>query len=606
VEFGPFLLDPKARVLLRGRDPVPLTPKAFDTLVALVESRDRLAGKVELMQHLWPDAAVEESNLTQQIFTLRKALGDSDGQAYIRTVPKHGYRFVAEVREAAGEPDATPGSRASPRRTRALALAAAVVVVLAGVALWLTLDRPVSAGTLAIMPLVNGAGADFEYLADGLTEGLIRDLGTLPGLRILGPGTAFRYKGDTIAPREAGRRLNADVVLAGEVAPRGDQVDVHAVLIEVAGGRTVWEERYTVDVGGLPGLQADIRDEVARRLARAQERPAPRPARTVDAETLRLCLRGRYFWNKRTADGLRQAIEHYRMALRRDPANAEAWSGVADAYSVLPEYSDTTEEEAYPAARHAAAQALAIDPDLAQAHASLGFVLFWWDRHPARAEQEFRRALELNPGYATAHHWFGNVLLSMGRADEAVAELEMAHRLEPLSIIIGTETAAGLYHARRFPEAEELLRRTLELEPGFADTHYWLARTLIARGDGEGALEELDRAQALSQEPSELQGERGVALLRAGRSDDARRALARLQELDRARRPAAHGLALLHAALGEKEAALRALARSAAQRASDLAFMGSDPLLDPLREEPAFRALEARLRRPRTVESAPP
>jgi DNA-binding winged helix-turn-helix (wHTH) protein/tetratricopeptide (TPR) repeat protein/TolB-like protein len=606
VEFGPFRLDPEARMLWRGDAPVPLTPKAFDTLVALVEARDRLAGKAELMQRLWPDAVVEESNLTQQIFTLRKALGDdSEGQTYIRTVPRHGYRFVAAVREVPGDPalEGVPPPSRRIRRGHALALTAVITVLGVGLALWLSGGREVAAGTLAVVPMVNGSGAaDFEYLADGLTEGLIRDLGSLPRLRILGPSTAFRYKDGSTPPREVGRLLKADVVLTGEVVPRGRQVDVHAVLIEVATGRTVWEKRYAVDVGGLPELQGRIRDEVARRLSRDPGAPSARRARIVDDETYRLCLRGRFFWNKRTAEGLRHAVEQFRMALRRDPRHAEAWSGLADVYSVLPEYSDTTEDEAYPAARHAATQAIAIDPDLAEAHASLGFVLYWWDRDPVRSEQEFRRALELSPGYATAHHWYGNVLLSLDRVDEALAELEMAHRADPLSLIIGTERAAALYHARRFAEAEDLLRRTIELDPAFHDAHYWLARALLARGDRSSALEELRRTQELYAEPSELLGERGVALVGGGRLAEARSALARLQALDRDRRPVAHGLALLHAALGEKEEALRALERAASQRATDLAFLGTDPLFDSLRGEPAFAALGERLRRPREAE----
>ena len=387
-------------------------------------------------------------------------------------------------------------------------------------------------------------------------------------------------------------------MLTGEVMPRDHQADVHAVLIEVASGRTLWDHRYLVDLNALPRLQGTIRDEVARRLALAPALPVSRPTHVVDEESYLLCLRGRFFWSKRTEEGLRQAIEHFRAAVRRDPRHAEAWSGLADAYGVLPEYTETTEDEAYPAARHAATQALEIDPDLAQAHASLAFVLFWWDRDPVLAEHEFRRALELRPGYATAHHWYGNLLLSLDRVDEALAELETAHRADPLSLIIGTERSAALYHARRFAEAEALLRRTIELDPQFSEARYWLARTLIERGDTDGALEELRRTLQVYHEPSEFLGERGVALARGGRLAEARATLARLQAIDR-ERPAAHGLALLQAALGAKDDALRELDRAATQRASDLAFISTDPLLDSLRGEPAFAALRERLRRPR-------
>ena len=206
LEFGPFRLEPEARLLRRADVPVPLTPKAFDTLVALIEARDRVAGKAELMQRLWPDAVVEEANLTQQIFTLRKALGDdAEGQSYIRTVPRHGYRFVATVTEVSSPPAAEPAPIESPprrgHRGRALVAFAVVLAVGIAVALWPDRRAEVAASTLAVVPMVNGSGvADLEYLADGLTDGLIRDLGALPGLRILGPRTAFRYKGSTTSP----------------------------------------------------------------------------------------------------------------------------------------------------------------------------------------------------------------------------------------------------------------------------------------------------------------------------------------------------------------------------------------------------------------------
>jgi Tfp pilus assembly protein PilF len=423
----------------------------------------------------------------------------------------------------------------------------------------------------------------------------------LAGVRVLGPRTAFRYQGSSLTPREIGRLLQADVVLSGGVMPRDHQVEVHVILVDVAGGRTIWDRRDLVDVNALPQLQGTIRDEVARRVSRAQGSPAATPTHVVDEEAYRLCLRGRFFWNKRTEEGLRQAIVHFRRALQRDERYAEAWSGLADAYGILPEYTEMTEDEAYPMSRHAARKALEFDPDLAQAHASLAFVLFWWDHDAERAEQEFRRALAQNPGYATGHHWYGNVLLSLDRVDEALAELETAHRADPLSLIIGTERSAALYHARRFVEAEDLLRRTIDLDPRFPEARYWLARTRIERGDTAGALEELRLAQEVYQQPSEFLGERGVALVRGGRLAEARQFLARLQEKDRDL-PVAHGLALLQAALGAKDEALRELDRAASQRASDLAFMGTDPLLDSLRGEPAFIALRERLRRPRPPE----
>jgi DNA-binding winged helix-turn-helix (wHTH) protein/TolB-like protein/Tfp pilus assembly protein PilF len=604
LEFGPFRIDPERRTLLRGDSPVPLTPKAFDALVILVESPGRVLDKAELMRRLWPDAAVEESNLTQQIFTLRKAMGDGseEAKAYIRTVPRRGYEFMAEVRRVEPAPPAAPTARRTAPRPprwrwwRAAGVAAALVVLGAGASRFS--GERLEASTLAVLPIENDPGAaDSEYLADGLTEGLIRELGSVPALRVLGRATAFSYKGRATSPREAGRALAVDAVLTGRVAPKGNGVEVHAVLVRVADGRTLWNERYAVDVARLPDLQRAIREQVARRLARVDASPA-RARRPVDEEAYRLHLQGRFFWNKRTREGLQRSLAFFRQALRRDPDYAEAWSGLADAYNVLPEYSETTEAEAYPAAQHAAQRALSLDPALAEAHASLAFVSFWWGRDASRSLAEFEEALRLNPGYATAHHWYGNVLLSLDRVDEAVAHLEEAHKADPLSLIVGAERGSVLYHARRFDEAAEVLARTLEMDGRFTEARFWMARTRLAQGDHAGALEEARLARELYGRPGAMLAEMGVALARSGRSAEAREHLAELERLDRTV-PVAYALSILYAGLGDTDRALRALDRAAVQRATDLSFLGSDPLFDPLRADPRFAALRARLREPR-------
>lgn len=609
LEFGPFHLDPDRRLLLRAGLPVPLTPKALDTLIILTASPRRVLEKRELMARLWPDTVVEEANLAQQIFTLRKALGDGgDDGAYIRTVPRRGYEFVADLRsveppstEHGSRPAATsllkaPGARG--RWARIAGVAAALALI--GGAAWRYGGEGLQTSTLAVLPLQNDPSApDAEYLADGITEGLIRELGSVPALRVLGRATAFAYKGTAASPREAGRALAADAVLTGRVSPQGHDVEVHAVLVRVADGRTLLDERYAVDVARLPDLQRTIREEVARRLARPSS-GAPRVHRPVDEESYRLCLQGRFFWNKRTREGLQRSLDFYRQALRRDADYAEAWSGLADAYNVLPEYSETTEAEAYPAAEHAARKALALDPELAEAHASLAFVAFWWARDTDRSLAEFEEALRLNPGYATAHHWYGNVLLSLDRVDEAVAQLEEAHRADPLSLIIGAERGSVLYHARRFDEAAEVLAHTLEMDGRFREARFWLARTRVAQGNTAAALEECRLARELYGRPDALRAEMGVALARAGRTAEAREQLAELEKLAEAR-PVAYPLSILLAGLGETDRALTALERAAEQRASDLSFLGTDPLFDSLRAEPRFAALRVRLREPRAA-----
>jgi TolB-like protein/tetratricopeptide (TPR) repeat protein len=482
------------------------------------------------------------------------------------------------------------------------AAAVAAVAIVAGAVVSLSPAAPAAVRTLAVLPLANATGgAESDYLADGLTEGLIEELSTMAGVRVMGRDTSFRYKDTGVEPREAGRALRADAVLSGSVASRGSAVEVAAELVSVADGSRVWQKRYSAEPTTLASLPQRIRSDVARRLG-VPETPARRQ-HAVDEEIYRLCLRGRYFWNKRTPEGLERSIELYREAIRRDQLYADAWRGLADAYNILAEYTETSEAEAFPAARHAASRALALDPDRAGAHASLGFVLFWWDRDAAGAEAEFRRALELNPNHATAHHWYGNVLLSLDRIEEALDHLQAAHRSDPLALIIGAELGAALYHARRHDEAVERLRSTIELDPGFAEAHYWLTRTLLAKGDLAGALAEAELARKLYVRPNAMLAEMGLAHARGARPERARECLELLEE-QRGERPVSYALSILYAGLGETAEALEALERAAHERSTDLSFMSTDPVFDPLRGEPRFREIQSRLRRPRSVAGA--
>lgn len=603
--FGPFRLETEGRRLLRGEHPVQLTPKAFDTLVLLVTHRDRAMKKAELMAALWHDRSVDEGTLTQNVFTLRKALGDdSEPHRYIATVPRHGYRFVGEARDAAFEPVTAVARPRSERRGSWISPAAAVALAVVALATSAPREGP-SRVSLAVLPFASESGPEGDYVADGLTEGLINRVAQEPGLRVLARTTAFRYRGGVNDAQRAGRELGVGHVLSGSIRTRGGRAEVESSLVDVATSTPVWHRRFSVGFEELLDIEDAIARDVARRLVSGVAAPEPRsrPVHRVDAETYRLCLEARFFWNKRTPEGLRKSVELYRAAIARDPSHAQAHSGLADAYNVMPEYGDVPESRAYPAASAAARRALALDETLAEAHTSLAFVRFWWDRDWPASERAFRRALELNPGYATAHHWYGNVLLAMGRTEEGLARLREAQEADPLSLIIGTELGAALYLARRSEDSVAQLRHTLELDPAFAMAHFWLGRALWHRNDTEGALAEFRRARELVGTPMSMRAELGFVFARTRRAEAAREQLTELKRREE-QDATAYSQAIVYAGLGEADPAFAALDRAYAIRTSDLAFVGTDPVFEGLRADPRFSALLERLRRPRDQPSA--
>jgi DNA-binding winged helix-turn-helix (wHTH) protein/TolB-like protein/Tfp pilus assembly protein PilF len=593
-EFGPFRLDLRSRELRNDGRPRPLTPKAFETLLLLVEARGRALSKGELMAALWPGAHVEEATLAQHVFILRRALGDdAESPRYIATVPRHGYRFVADVVVRPATADAPDPSRRRPRvAVSLLALAGALLAAASAV------RSPGGPGAvLLVLPFASGGGEE-QYVAEGLTEGLIDQASRVVGLRVLARHTAFRHRDSVREPRSIARDLRADLVLGGRARLEGARVTVEAQLTEVATGAALWTGRFARPVAELPELQRALARDALSRVPALAAPPPGRAARVPDAETYTLYLKARFFWNKRTAADLTRSIGLFRQALARDPLFAPALAGLADAYNVLPEYSPFPEAAAYPAAREAALGALALDDSLAEAHGSLAFVLFWWDHDWPGARREFERSLSLNPGYGTAHHWYGNALLAMDRLDEGVAQLQEAHAADPLSQAIGAELGAALYLARRYDEAVAQLRRTLELDDRFAMAHFWLGRALLMRGQPDEAVGEYQRARELVGTPVSMLAELGYAAAVSGRSAEAR---ARIDELAtrRGAHPVAYSLAIVHAGLGERDAALAALERAAEERSSDLAFIGSDPVFDGIRADARFAALRARLRGPR-------
>jgi DNA-binding winged helix-turn-helix (wHTH) protein/Tfp pilus assembly protein PilF len=570
--FGPFRLDASKWVLQREGQAVPLTPRVFDTLLALVENRGRVVEKDELMRRVWPDVVVEEANLTQNVFTLRKALGEgSQEQRYIATVPRRGYQFVAEVRESVEGLPGAPARGGNSRRS------------------------------LAVLPFTTLGGEDVDdYLGLGMADALITRLGNIRQI-VVRPTSAVRpYVGQTPDPVSAGRSLGVDTVLEGSIRQTGDRIRVTVQLVSVEAAAPIWgqcfDERRT-DIFA-------VEDSISTRLAAAlvasltgEEKQRLRKRYTDDQEAYEAYLRGRYHWNARTEDGLRKALEQFERAIARDPEYALAHAGLADCYTLLSSagYSLLPPREALGRARPAARKALDIDPKLAEAHVSLALVKFRLDWDWAGAETEFQRAIELNPGYASAHHYYGLFLSAMGRADEAIEMLEVAQLLDPLSLIISTALGRAFHFARRYERALEQHLKTLELEPDFPEARFNLALIYIQRSMFSEALAELERAMARAgRRPVVLEFLGHIHAL-AGDTTQARRMLAELDVLVAEGRIDTLHLVYPCIALGEKDRAFEILEKAYEERSSQLVYLKVEPSFDSLRDDARFDGLLQRM-----------
>jgi TolB-like protein/Tfp pilus assembly protein PilF len=561
-EFGPFRIDPAARLLLREGTPVPLTPKVFETLLALVQSNGHALAKDRLMRKVWPDSYVEEANLTQNVFTLRKVLGKSrDGRDYIETVPRLGYRFAATVSEVQSE------------------------------------GPNMSIHSLAVLPLTNTSGdPNLEYLSDGLTESIINSLSQLPQLRVMARSTVFRYKSQKIDAEKIGRDLSVRGVLTGRVLQLGERLIIRTELVDTADGSQVWGEQYNCKPSDLLALQEEISSEISEKLrirltGAEKERVAKR--HTDDTEAYQLYLKGCYFLNKYTKEDGEKGFDYFQRAIAIDPSYSLAYVGLADYYyRVSTTYMPP--REALPKARAAAMKALELDDTLAEAHTSLAYTMMLYDWDWAGAEAEFKRAIVLKPGYAPAHRWYGIYLLFVGRFDESLAEMERAHELDPLSLQVNVSLAAPFYFARRYEQAIEQFHRTLEMDQSFWPAHYLLGWVYEERGEFSKAIEEFQRAKKLDDTPMISAG-LGYAYAVTGKLSAAQKILDELKGLSKKRYVSPYFIAIVHAGCGEKDEAFEWLEKAFEDRSEMLAWLKVAPELDRLRPDPRFASLMRRV-----------
>jgi TolB-like protein/Tfp pilus assembly protein PilF len=488
-------------------------------------------------------------------------------------------------------------SRSKRRAPWVLTVGAIVVIALAASAyLYLSRGRnTASKNSIAVLPLVNASNdPNTEYLSDGISEALINSLTELQQLRVIARSTAFRYKGD-VDPRQVGRELNVQTVLMGRVRQLGDTLNIQVDLVDATTGEQLWGTEYERRVSDVLSIKQTIAREVTDKLrlklsGEDQQRLVRRD--TTNSEAYQFYLRGRFYWNKRTAEGMKKAIEQFQQAIEKDPSYALAYSGLADAYSVLPGYSATPASEVVEKAREAASRAIELDPNLAEAHASLAGIMMNLNSDPALAEKELQRAIALNPNYPTAHHWYGLLLGSLGRFDEAKREILRAQKLDPLSLIINRTVGTILFWAREYDQAMVAAQKTLEIDPNFPPAHEDLAVIYGMKGRYEEAIAEMNKAIALNGRLPHYVAALGCIDASSGHKGEAQKMLNELLAREKTEYVSSADIAAVYVALGDKEKAFARLEEAIRNvTVSTNVNLKVGPAWDPLRSDPRFAEL---------------
>ena len=506
--------------------------------------------------------------------------------------------------------DVTPqGIRTTPkaalgthRRSNLIMLVAAGVTISA-VAGFFLLPR-VSAHkvdkSIAVLPFENASNdPNTEYLSEGISEALINSLSELQQLRVIARPTAFRYKAKDVDPRQVGRELGVAAVLTGKVRQMQDALNVQVDLVDAVTGAQIWGAGYDRKIADLVAVKQAIAQEVTAKLklklsGEEQRRLVKRDS--TNAEAYQFYLRGRYFWNKRTSDGIKQAIEHFQQSIERDPNFALGYVGLADSYTGLTFYNFAAPHETMPKAKESAIKALALDNTLAEAHASLAHILMNYDWNWSEAEKEFKRSIELKPDYATAHQWYAiHYLTATGRLEEAVQEMKKALELEPASLVMNTFMGATLYYAGRYDEAIDQCRRTIEMDPNFAVAHWHLGLAYEQKQVLDAAIEEFKKAISLSGGSPLMRAALGRAYAESQKKYEANEMLNELNELAKRQYVSAYEVAKIYVALGNNEQAFQLLEKAYAEHSFHLVNLNVCPQLNPVRSDPRFQDLVQRI-----------
>jgi TolB-like protein/DNA-binding winged helix-turn-helix (wHTH) protein/tetratricopeptide (TPR) repeat protein len=613
-EFGPFRFDATARVLYREGERVSLSPKSAELLFQLIEAKGNVITKDELLKAVWNDSFVEEGSLTSHISHLRKTLGETEqGPVYVETIPKRGYRFLpaAKVADSSSARVAPASEKANGNAIRAKrpifwigALGIGAVVVLAAFLAWQRYGHPNQGRImLAVLPVQNLTGdTSRDYLSDGLTDEIIAQLARFNPARlgVIARTSSFAYKDTKKTVAEIGRELGVDYVLESSLRKVGDQLRINSQLIRVRDQTPVWSARYDHGLRELFTLQEDVPQGIALKIGVELASGGPigsTGSRTLSPDAYLAYLEGIYYWNKRSPEALERAIVHFKQAIQLDPGYALAYTGLANTYASQCLIADVRANEVFPKAREAALKALALDGALAEAHTSLAYVKLWYEWDWAGAEEEFKKAINLNPGYATAHQWYGEYLRLMGREEEAIAEGKKALELDPLSLIINMEAGLPYYLEQRYDEAMKYFQKTVEMDPNFGVAYCEIGWVQEQQGKYEEAVATLRRGRQLD-DSSFILSALGHAYAMAGQKAEAEKVLKQLRERVRRGNASSFALAAVLVGLHKNEEAIDAIEKAYANHYWGLVWLKVAPNLSVLHTEPRIAALMQQMKFP--------
>ena len=561
--FGHFRLEPEEGRLQRDGLLVPLTPKAFAMLLVLVRNSGQLVEKEFLMQELWPDAFVEEANLTFTISVIRKALGESARTARcIETVPKRGYRFTAAVREVHAEHHVK---------------------------------------SLAVLPFVNvSEGDESRYFADGMQDALIAELAQIRSLRVISRTSAMQYRSATRPLPAIARALQLDVVVEGSVLLEGDRARISVRLIDAPNDQHLWAQTYERHRRDVLSWQSEVARSIAQQIAVAvtpREDARLRQVHSVDPEAHAAYVRGRYYWHQSfTEAAFTTAIAHFRRATELEPGYARAWSGMADCFGAMAVQSMLPPKEGASEAKHAAEQALALDPSLAEAHNSMAGIQLFFEWNWASAERALRSAMELSPSHSQAHSLFTHYAVARGWAEHAIESARRALDLDPMSPVANVDLAWAYLLMRDYPKALEQSLSILDMKVNFPLARIYLGQVYQCMGKHEAAIQEMEAALPSDGGASApILAMLGYAYGLAGRSGAARDVLRRMDEMARRCYVSPYDRAVLHTGLGEKHEALRCLRQALTERSPRVIWLNVEPVFDSLRGNRHFQNIVRRL-----------